>query len=307
MNKPMTLAYSLLSAVAGTALAMAATYGCVRLLEMVAPRTTIAPASQLRSLRFWPYYLVVLSILGFTGGALSAFLPSEPLLLIGGERLYVATGLGPINYVVWPVISLIILDFFHYWKYRVQHQFFWRFHAIHHSIRDLSVVNSYHHWTDTVFSMILVSIPMAILIQFDAPTIFAIAALIGAQGAFIHSNTKIHLGLLNRLLVDNRFHRIHHSVEDHHFNKNFGERSTLWDQIFGTAYFPGKHEWPATGIIGEPEPVQTRDYFFRPFKRGDRHSATISRGMEESQSARGPAELGSSASIAGGGRETGPL
>ena len=263
----MNFGYDGAVAFAAVASGMTLTYGGVRVLEMITPRTTFGATSQLRSLRFWPYYIAVSVLCAFAGKAIHAELDIVPYISIKGQTLYQASGLGFFNYIIWPVLSLIVLDFFHYWKHRIQHKFFWRFHAIHHSIEDLSAINSYHHWSDPVFSLILASIPMAFLIGFDTPTFAVFAFLIAAQGPFIHSNTKIHYGPLNRILVDNRFHRIHHSVEQRHFNKNFGERSTIWDQLFGTAHFPRPNEWPRTGIAEEPEPVRTKDYLWRPFWR----------------------------------------
>jgi sterol desaturase/sphingolipid hydroxylase (fatty acid hydroxylase superfamily) len=60
--------------------------------------------------------------------------------------------------------------------------------------------------------------------------------------------------------VDNRFHRIHHSVEPKHFEKNFGIMFTVWDQLFRTAYFPRPDEWPKTGVAGIQPPRKLSDY-----------------------------------------------
>lgn len=252
---------------AGIVFAMVFTYGCLRVAEMIAPRSRFASSSQFRSIRFWPYYIAASALCAMGGNFIYTAFHLSPLISIGGKTLYAATGLGALNYVVWPIINLIVVDFFHYWKHRAEHRFFWKFHAVHHSIENLSAVNSYHHWTDPLFSLVLATIPMALVVGLDTPTFAVLTVLIGAQGPFIHANTKLHFGPMARLLVDNRFHRIHHSVETRHFDRNFGERSTIWDQIFRTAYFPRHDEWPNTGIAEEPEPSLTSDYFWRPFKR----------------------------------------
>ena len=54
------------------------------------------------------------------------------------------------------------------------------------------------------------------------------------QGNYLHSPIRLHLGVLGRYIVDNRVHRIHHSLEPAHFDKNFGMFTTLWDRLFGT-------------------------------------------------------------------------
>ena len=105
---------------------------------------------------------------------------------------------------------------------------------------------------------------MAFLTGMDLPTFVVFSTLFALQGPFIHSNTRVNLGWANRIVTDNRFHRVHHSIEERHFDTNFGERTTIWDQLFGTAYFPEPDEWPATGISGETEPEATREYLWRP-------------------------------------------
>jgi hypothetical protein len=46
-----------------------------------------------------------------------------------------------------------------------------------------------------------------------------------------------------------QYHRIHHSVEPQHLNKNFCRIFPVFDVIFGTAWRPGKDEFPVTGLM----------------------------------------------------------
>jgi sterol desaturase/sphingolipid hydroxylase (fatty acid hydroxylase superfamily) len=74
----------------------------------------------------------------------------------------------------------------------------------------------------------------------------------------------VHFGPLRHVLVDNRFHRIHHSLEERHFDKNFGITFSLWDQLFRTAHFPSANEWPDVGIAGHAPPATLRDFLCYP-------------------------------------------
>jgi sterol desaturase/sphingolipid hydroxylase (fatty acid hydroxylase superfamily) len=38
------------------------------------------------------------------------------------------------------------------------------------------------------------------------------------------------------LIISPNGHRIHHSLDEKHHNKNFGAMFTWWDQLFGTFY-----------------------------------------------------------------------
>ena len=66
------------------------------------------------------------------------------------------------------------------------------------------------------------------------------------------------------MIVDNRFHRIHHSLEERHFDKNFGICFSIWDFLFGTAYEPGD-EWPHVGLADRMPPNSVREFLLHPF------------------------------------------
>ena len=94
-----------------------------------------------------------------------------------------------------------------------------------------------------------------------------LSLLLGLQGHYLHSVTRLNLGPLGRFIQDNRSHRIHHSIHPEHFDKNFGVFTTLWDSLFGTAWFPAADEWPATGLDEIPEPQGIADFYLQPFRR----------------------------------------
>jgi len=61
--------------------------------------------------------------------------------------------------------------------------------------------------------------------------------LLNATAMFNHSNVRIPLGIdrvLRWLVVTPDMHRVHHSIEDHETNSNFGFNLPLWDRLFGT-------------------------------------------------------------------------
>jgi sterol desaturase/sphingolipid hydroxylase (fatty acid hydroxylase superfamily) len=64
---------------------------------------------------------------------------------------------------------------------------------------------------------------------------------------FIHANLKINLGWLGWLLASPQFHRVHHSADPAHRDKNFGRTLSIFDHVFRTAY-PSRHVYPETGI-----------------------------------------------------------
>jgi len=103
-----------------------------------------------------------------------------------------------------------------------------------------------------------------------APGLATRGALATLQSQYIHSPTRLHFGPLWRLVYDNRFHRIHHSLEPRHFEKNFGVTTPLWDWMFGTLYVPAKDEWPDTGLADQADMDGIVDFLWRPFHRPKR-------------------------------------
>jgi sterol desaturase/sphingolipid hydroxylase (fatty acid hydroxylase superfamily) len=164
------------------------------------------------------------------------------------------------------VIILVILgDFCSYWRHRAEHRWFWPIHLVHHSARDLHAANSFGHPLQTIPHLLFVGIPMS-FIEMGPGVPVAVSFLVLLSGFLIHSPTSAHLGMFRMLFVDNRFHRIHHSLEPRHFEKNFGIFLSFWDRIFGTTYEPGE-EWPAVGLADIPPPRSALEYALMPFRR----------------------------------------
>jgi len=181
--------------------------------------------------------------------------------------------LSAIGGVVAAWLMVQVGEFFYYWFHRAQHtsKFLWRFHAEHHSLEEMSALNSNHHITEELFRIPFITIPMSLLFNFEqgyVPWIWA--TLMSMQGLYEHSATKIHLSWFRYLVPDNRFHRIHHSKEKKHFNKNFGSGSAIWDIVFRTAHFPENGEWPDVGLSYMNEPQSVKEFLVRPFLKRKR-------------------------------------
>jgi sterol desaturase/sphingolipid hydroxylase (fatty acid hydroxylase superfamily) len=164
------------------------------------------------------------------------------------------------------LVVLMVSDFLVYWRHRAEHKWFWPIHVVHHSPAELHAANDIGHPAQVWIHALFVSIPLS-LIQFDGPaTPAVILFLVTLSSYYIHSPVDLHFGPLRKLLVDNRFHRIHHSLEERHFDKNFGICFSIWDRLFGTAYDPAPDEWPSVGVAGVAPPRSLADYVLLPFR-----------------------------------------
>lgn len=146
---------------------------------------------------------------------------------------------------------LLIFDFCYYWLHRAQHTWplLWRFHATHHSDPNVSALTtSRHHWLEEVFRFIPVLVPLSIV--FGSLSSLPLWALVapGLYGIFIHWNCPFPMTRIQKIIVTPLFHRIHHSIELPHRDKNFAVFFPFLDIIFGTAFFPNKSTYPKTGI-----------------------------------------------------------
>lgn len=195
------------------------------------------------------------------------FFNIKPLFNISFESFKDQIAVNPlITNIFLIVITLLIFDFFYYWFHRMQHKigFLWEFHKVHHSIKNLNSVVSYHHVLEELFRIPFIIIPLAILIKIDAPKLAILSSFYAVYGQFIHTNTKVSLGFLRHIFADNYYHRIHHSLENKHFDKNFAAFFPIWDMIFRTNYFPKNGEFPEVGLADLEQPKTLKSYLFLP-------------------------------------------
>jgi sterol desaturase/sphingolipid hydroxylase (fatty acid hydroxylase superfamily) len=235
---------------------------CVVALEIVLRRKGQSPRSRLQAAVYWLIAIPATAVISLAFSRLWEPLGLKPLLFLdfgkGAPRwLWLAIA---------PVLGAVITDFFFYWFHRAEHRFLWRFHRVHHSIRELNALASYHHVTEELFRTLLMVAPMTLLVGYSAPGFAAVLFFFRLQGLYIHSASALHFGPLAYILADNRFHRIHHSTDPAHFNKNFTGCSPFWDVVFGTAYFPEHGEWPETGLADFAEPDGVAAYVLAPLR-----------------------------------------
>lgn len=240
--------------------------------EMIFGRNSYTLMSRLKAAWYWLVYIVITVLFYSAFNRIWHSLGIKPWLSVdlSGWSRSGNRGLQALGWIVVPVTVVVISEFFYYWFHRLQHRsaFLWTFHSEHHSLREMSAWNSNHHFTEELFRIPFVTIPMSLLFHFDtgfAPAI--VWVLIGMQGQFEHSHTRLNLGWLRYVIADNRYHRIHHSVETRHYNRNFGSFTSIWDHLFGTAHFPAADEWPDTGIDAHGEPRKLSEFLFRPWRK----------------------------------------
>jgi hypothetical protein len=127
----------------------------------------------------------------------------------------------------------------------------WRFHELHHSQEDMSVLTVFRTHPFIHVSYLGALIPGIVLVANGAmPTLLLV--IYAAVVAFAHSNTNLGFGPLGRIFVSPNFHRIHHRVDGPQ-DVNLGFALTIWDQLAHRAVFPTEATIRAdTGLAGRP-------------------------------------------------------
>ena len=155
----------------------------------------------------------------------------------------------------WPLaaqvmLGIVVAEFPLYWAHRLGHEWpvLWRFHAVHHSVTKLWIVNTGRfHFVDSLYKIVL---SVALLLALDAPSVVVIwfSAFTGFIGMLTHCNVEMRfVAPLSWIFNTPELHRWHHSKELREANRNYCENVMVWDILFGT-YFRESHRRPPADI-----------------------------------------------------------
>jgi len=134
----------------------------------------------------------------------------------------------------------------------------WRFHALHHSQEELSVLTSFRaHPLMHTTGFLLATVPVVVLMPTRpmAPVLITVYVCIGTLQ---HANLRWTFGPAGRVLVSPAYHRLHHAPDTQRVN--LGVVLTIWDILAGCAKFPSRSDAVGrTGLDGRPVPVEQDD------------------------------------------------
>ena len=149
--------------------------------------------------------------------------------------------------------AMLIADLFQYGVHRAFHAvpWLWRFHAIHHSSREMDwLAGSRLHLFEVVTTRAITFIPLFVL-GFAPRALMAYLVFVAFQAVALHANLRFRFGGLRWLFATPAFHHWHHAVAP--VDKNFAIHLPLIDRVFGTAHEPDG--FPEDyGIDGDPVP-----------------------------------------------------
>jgi len=164
-------------------------------------------------------------------------------------------------------LAVFLADLFQYGIHRLFHAvpFLWRFHAIHHSSREMDwLAGSPLHLVDIAITRGVSFLPLY-LMGFSEPALLAYLVFVSFQAVWIHANLRRRYGWLRHVVTTPEYHHWHHTSEPDAVDKNFAVHLPILDRMFGTLHDPGR--WPrAYGIAGDPVPPGWLAQLVAPFR-----------------------------------------
>jgi len=167
-----------------------------------------------------------------------------PMLAMGMAEFAAAHTLGVLNWAHAPLwlalpVALVVLDCAIYWQHRLMHTvpWLWRLHRVHHSDVALDASSALRfHPLEIMLSMLF---KMALVLALGAPplAVLVFEILLNASALFNHGNVRLPRDVdrvMRKIFVTPDMHRVHHSVNPHETNRNFGFNLAVWDHCFGS-------------------------------------------------------------------------
>jgi sterol desaturase/sphingolipid hydroxylase (fatty acid hydroxylase superfamily) len=152
-------------------------------------------------------------------------------------------------------VPLFLHDAWFYWAHRIEHRVpaLWAFHKLHHSDELMNTSTwARDHFLQSSWRAFFATFTLGMIVDLDLAEAGKAALystmFLSALSLFYHSAIRVRLPWLDRVLVTPQVHRIHHSTDPQHYNRNFADALPLFDIVFGTYRRPGREEFPATGL-----------------------------------------------------------
>ncbi len=177
-----------------------------------------------------------------------------------------AAGLAPWQVPVtgWTAaLALLTVDFLYYWDHRVAHRnrSYWALaHSVHHSSPQYDQTTGLRvSFVDGFISPWFYLPP--ILLGFDPWLIAACFGVIIGYQQWLHTETVGRLPWLDGWLNTPANHRVHHGVQAHYQDRNYGAILMVWDRLFGT-WTPEREpvQYGLTHPLGSSNPLAVHGY-----------------------------------------------
>lgn len=169
-------------------------------------------------------------------------------------------------FVLATLFGFVLDDFLRFLHHYLMHKipFLWELHKTHHSAKVLTPFTLYRiHPLESAIATIRNSLSYGVATgammylfagRVELLTLFGVNAfgflLNVVSGNLRHSHIPISFGYLEYLFISPKQHQLHHSVDPHHFDKNFGVNLAIWDWLFGSYLLSANQTIRGFGVHG---------------------------------------------------------
>ena len=199
----------------------------------------------------------------FAAHVFRTLLPSSVIAAVSGQPVWLQI-----------IEAILIGDLSLYWAHRALHanRHLWRFHAVHHAIKEVDWVAAYH--SHPIDSVILAGAGLAATtaVGLSGAAISGYLLVFGFMSVVVHLNTRLKIGPLRWVLGSPEFHHWHHGNQGDVHDRNFASIIAFWDILFGTAYLP-RNLTPQLYGINDDMPDSYVGQLFYPLVRASSEDA----------------------------------
>ena len=224
-----------------------------------------------------PYLLTQLAVATFVYYSLLSLPVSSFLSSLNGVPTVIAATL-------FTVVFFTFDDFTKYWVHRWMHKWpiLWALHKVHHSAETLNPITVYrtHPLEGILFSLrgafsqgIVISMFFFIFgDKVDLVTILGVNFLVFsfhvAGSNLRHSHIDIkYWSWLEKILISPAQHQLHHSLDERHYDKNFGAALAIWDWMFGSLHHSEDIDDLVLGVEDDDfNPRSIKELYLKPLK-----------------------------------------
>lgn len=151
---------------------------------------------------------------------------------------------GLFNWIAVPlwfkvIVGFVIFDLSDYLLHRLDHivPLFWRFHRIHHSDTMMDATTALRVYPTEgiyflmgeMFFMVALGLPVISLNLY----LFTLLPIMFFQHSSIRYPKWVD-DVFGLIFVTPNLHKVHHDMDQHYTDSNYGTRFILWDKLFGT-------------------------------------------------------------------------
>jgi sterol desaturase/sphingolipid hydroxylase (fatty acid hydroxylase superfamily) len=245
----------------GCAAGLSAIFFAIERLNRIGRRSL---ADSLGNYIYLPFYVGSVCLLQAAAGPFFSRLAARSGGLAGAIE-----GRGVVAEILAGTMFVVAWDVWQYWVHRWQHTspLLWESHRLHHSDELMSSSSqTRHHVLSQVVNLACYT---PLLLLFGPFRLNAVAGFLMFRlwGFVNHANVRLSLGPLTSVIAGPQWHRIHHSTQPQHLDKNFATFFPLIDRVFGTYYEPGRDEYPPTGLVHEAPESFLVQATISPFRR----------------------------------------